>query len=223
MRSVIKYRALRDWLLEQESDRITVSLADIENILSFNLPKSAREHQAWWANQNPPSSQSLAWTSAGWRAFPNLRTQTVRFERANRVTSDNVSKRVFYPRNPSANLSEDHVKTLLCEHLKREGWHVQAAMGKSRGIDIEARRSSKRWIIEAKGSGSLNPMRVNYFLAVLGETLQRMDNPETKYSIALPDLPQFRGLWSRLPRLAKERTKISCLLVRENGEFDEIR
>jgi hypothetical protein len=36
---------------------------------------------------------------------------------------------------------------------------------------------SARWVIEAKGGGSLNPMRVNYFLAVLGELLQRMSDP----------------------------------------------
>jgi len=29
-------------------------------------------------------------------------------------------------------------------------------------------------------------MRVNYFLGVLGETLQRMDDAQAKYSIALP-------------------------------------
>jgi hypothetical protein len=31
-------------------------------------------------------------------------------------------------------------------------------------------------------------MRVSYFLAILGETLQQMNNPATRYSIAVPDL-----------------------------------
>jgi hypothetical protein len=60
-------------------------------------------------------------------------------------------------------------------------------------------------------------MRVNYFLGILGETLQRMDNPDATYSIALPDLKQFRNLWSRLPALAKERTKIDALFVNRDG------
>ena len=49
-----------------------------------------------------------------------------------------------------------------------------------------------------------NRCAVNYFLAVLGELLQKMDEQACRYSIALPDLPQFRGLWDRLPREAKK-------------------
>jgi hypothetical protein len=60
-------------------------------------------------------------------------------------------------------------------------------------------------------------MRVNYFVAILGEMLQRMDDPNARYSIALPDLAQFRGLWERLPRLAKTRTRISALFVDAKG------
>ncbi len=39
-------------------------------------------------------------------------------------------------------------------------------------------------------------MRVNYFLSVLGETLQRRDDETAKYSMALPDLEQcpLRGI-----------------------------
>ncbi len=65
-------------------------------------------------------------------------------------------------------------------------------------------------------------MRVNYFLGVLGELLQRMTDPAAKYSIALPDLPQFRRLWDRLPELAKQRTGISALFVSESGRVDEV-
>ena len=56
-------------------------------------------------------------------------------------------------------------------------------------------------------------MRVNYFLGALGELLQRMDKPEAMYSIAFPDMQQFRRLWERLPALARERMQISALFV----------
>jgi hypothetical protein len=71
------------------------------------------------------------------------------------------------------------------------------------------------------GCGSRQPMRVNYFLAARGELLQRMDDEQARYSIALPDLPQFRWLWERLPKLAKSRTTITALFVRENGSVIE--
>lgn len=118
-------------------------------------------------------------------------------------------------------LSEDEVKECLEIWLKNDGWAVSIAWGMARGIDIEAARGSRRWLIEVKGLGSRQPMRVNYFLAILGETLQRMADPDAKYSIALPDIPQFRGLWSRLPSLAKKRTKISCLFVTPDGVVTE--
>jgi hypothetical protein len=61
-------------------------------------------------------------------------------------------------------------------------------------------------------------MRVNYFLGILVETLQRMSDPSARYSIALPDLPQFRALWVRLPSLAKKRTDIAALFVTPAGQ-----
>ena len=119
-------------------------------------------------------------------------------------------------------LSEDDVKRHLQAWLENAGWKVTVIWGRGQGIDIDADKSDRRWIIEAKGRGSLNAMRVNYFLGVLGELLQRMSDPEAKYSIALPDLPQFRRLWERLPELAKRRTTISALFVSESGHVEEV-
>jgi len=63
---------------------------------------------------------------------------------------------------------------------------------------------------------------VNYFIGILGETLQRMNDPASKYSIALPDVQQFRRLWDRLPRLAKQRTQITALFVNADGQVIEV-
>lgn len=117
-------------------------------------------------------------------------------------------------------LSEDEVKQKLANWFESNGWDVEVAWGKVRGIDIQARRAEERWIIEVKGCGSRDAMRVNYFLAVLGETLQRMDDPTAQYFIAFPDLPQFRRLWDRLPTLAKDRTKIGALFVDRTGAVE---
>ncbi len=114
-------------------------------------------------------------------------------------------------------LSEDVLKKHLKNWLIQNGWEVQVAWGHSQGIDICAIKDNKRWVIEVKGEGSRQPMRVNYFLAILGETLQRMTDSESDYSIALPDLQQFRNLWERLPTLAKQRTGISILFVDRRG------
>lgn len=119
-------------------------------------------------------------------------------------------------------LSEDDVKRKLQAWLEGTGWKVTVAWCRGQGIDIDALQSGRRWVIEAKGRGSLDPMRVNYFLGVLGELLQRMNDPGAKYSIALPDLSQFRRLWDRLPELAKRRTGISALFVNDSGRVEEV-
>lgn len=117
-------------------------------------------------------------------------------------------------------LAEDSIKLALQLWLANGGWSVSTAMGKQHGVDIRATRGKEVWLIEVKGCGSRDPMRVNYFLCVLGEVLQRMDDPDAKYSIALPDLKQFRRLWARLPMEAKRRTEIGALFVDETGHID---
>ena len=45
----------------------TLSFDRIEAILGFRLPRSAREYQAWWANQvGGGHVQANAWLDAGW-------------------------------------------------------------------------------------------------------------------------------------------------------------
>jgi len=118
-------------------------------------------------------------------------------------------------------LSEDDIKKILEKWLFAQGWNVKVAWGRDHGIDVEATKGSQRWIIEVKGQGTLNPMRVNYFLGILGEILQRMDDPSAKYSIALPDIQQFRNLWARLPLLAKSRIGITCVFITFEGKVRE--
>jgi hypothetical protein len=48
---------------------------------------------------------------------------------------------------------------------------------------------------------------------MLGELIQRMDDPEATYAIALPDNRQYRGLVSRLPSLAKRRMTLTVFWV----------
>lgn len=129
------------------------------------------------------------------------------------------------PKNQSAEspfLSEDDVKRAIQAYLIRDGWKCVVKWGQEHGTDIDATRDARRWIIEAKGQGLRSEMRVNYFLGALGETLQRMSEPEAKYSIAVPDIQQFRRLWERLPKLAKSRTGITALFVGVDGRVIEV-
>jgi len=123
--------------------------------------------------------------------------------------------------NNNEYLSEDEVKNIIKQYLERNGWNVEIAYGKAAGIDINAQKEDKRWIIEVKGCGSSPQMRRNYFFSVLGDLLQRMSVEEFKYSIAFPKIDQFEKLWENLPNLAKTRTTITCLFADFNGSVIE--
>ena len=66
-----KYAPLRQHLQNlggQGVDRVRMTFAEVEEILGFELPKAARKHRPWWANQidtrNRP--QARAWQNAGY-------------------------------------------------------------------------------------------------------------------------------------------------------------
>lgn len=63
-----KYRRLYRYLCDLPLREWMTSFAEIEVVLGFALPASARLHRPWWANKNRGSghSQALAWTLAGW-------------------------------------------------------------------------------------------------------------------------------------------------------------
>lgn len=116
--------------------------------------------------------------------------------------------------------TEDHFKATLKEWLERDGWRVTVMWGKDRGVDVEAFRDQQRWLFEVKGAVAAQPQNASYFLGALAETLQRMSDPNARYTIVFPDTPQYRGLWKRLPALAKERTQVSAIFVSAEGHVE---
>jgi hypothetical protein len=117
-------------------------------------------------------------------------------------------------------ITEDEVKEAVRAHLAAQGFDVAVAWGRARGIDIDARHpDGRRYIIEAKAEvGKNGPQQVNYFIGMLGELVQRMDDAQALYGIALPNNRQYRGLVHRLPALAKQRLRLAVLWVDREGD-----
>jgi hypothetical protein len=114
-------------------------------------------------------------------------------------------------------LEEDKIKMVLGIGLSNEGWIVKTSMGKKHGVDIVATNKENDIIlIEAKGEGSRNPMRVNYFLGALGELLQKMDSPTKHYGIAVPAHRQYANLIIRLPEWIKHYLKLRIYLIKQH-------
>ena len=62
-----KYQRLYSHLCSLPDSEWKVSFADVEAVLGFELPDSARLYRPWWANQaGGGRSQAIAWMAAGW-------------------------------------------------------------------------------------------------------------------------------------------------------------
>ena len=87
-----KYDPLSNYLRRRKGDVWQAEFSEIEAILGFPLPESARRYPAWWANQNGGGhSQTAGWQSAGWRtADLDLAGKSVRFERLTDAQSDDI-------------------------------------------------------------------------------------------------------------------------------------
>ena len=64
-----KYAPLHNHLQELKGDEWRTTFNEIEKVLGFELPDSARIHRPWWANQGARGghSHALAWEMAGWK------------------------------------------------------------------------------------------------------------------------------------------------------------
>ncbi|NJE30094.1 hypothetical protein E3E38_03395 [Thermococcus sp. 18S1] len=77
-----KYEVLKAWLqLQNDKEMIEISIEELEKKLkkfdeTFNFPKAAYKHAAWWTNESGAESHTQArngWLAAGWKAYPKVR------------------------------------------------------------------------------------------------------------------------------------------------------
>lgn len=64
----MKYDPLAQFLKGQSKEHLAMTFAEVERALHSKLPRSAFDHQAWWANDFGKSHvQSRAWLQAGYQ------------------------------------------------------------------------------------------------------------------------------------------------------------
>ncbi|HMO75947.1 MAG TPA: hypothetical protein PKD48_11455 [Sphingopyxis sp.] len=70
-----------------QGDSWNARFDEIEHVLGFRLPGSARDHRAWWSNHSGGNhSQAAVWVEAGWETRDiDQKRETVRFERVKRT------------------------------------------------------------------------------------------------------------------------------------------
>ena len=74
-----KYRGLAEYLLSSNETRVTLSYSQIEEILGFALPDTARKFkQSYWANTETHSYAS-SWMAVGYKTRVDVDNDTVTF------------------------------------------------------------------------------------------------------------------------------------------------
>ena len=74
-----KYRGLAEYLLSKNETRVTLSYSQIEEILGFPLPDTARKFkQSYWANTETHSYAS-SWMAVGYKTRVDVGSDTVTF------------------------------------------------------------------------------------------------------------------------------------------------
>ena len=132
-----KYEPLSVRLQGESEDSWTATFAQVEAVLGFPLPASARTYREWWGNQQGAGhSQARAWQDAGWHVWKvSLPDETVTFRR---LPGDDTRDRVpeteqALLERASAYLGVSDRRQVVREALKalceREAAHRLAKLG----------------------------------------------------------------------------------------------
>jgi CBS domain-containing protein len=118
------YAKLAEFLESVTKDIISVDLSfkQIETQLGKELPRSAYEYRAWWAN-DPSKPQSAAWLDEGWRTKAvSMADQRLTFER----TNDRKESYIRFFAGLKNRLSSETLFPLRNASPTGSSWHVLA-------------------------------------------------------------------------------------------------
>lgn len=89
-----KYQPLTEHLASRREPRVAMTFADMERVLGFKLPMSARQYRPWWANSAHGHVQSRGWLDAGYQsAEVDLAAGRLVFARLNAVAQSASGER----------------------------------------------------------------------------------------------------------------------------------
>lgn len=112
-----KYAKLGLELVNDKHDTIEYSYSEIESILGFSLPDSAKDHRPWWANDRTHVQAADGWLEHGWIVDSiDMKRKIVRF----RKTGNPIESREVKAAEGSSSLTpkefEDLIKVVMSKY-----------------------------------------------------------------------------------------------------------
>lgn len=115
-----KYDPLRRHLEGVHAGRVTMSFAELEEIVGFRLPASARRYAAWWSNSDVSHVQAGAWLGAGFEtADVDIAGEKVSFRKATMIPGLSEGAQAQYAREAAEEEEEEYV--IPSEYFARLG------------------------------------------------------------------------------------------------------
>ena len=100
-----KYQRLYSYLSSLQVSEWRTSFNEVEVVIGFELPPSARLHRPWWGNQRGGNghSHALAWSVAGWEtAEVDMDAETLLFRRTHAKPIPRLPLDAAWPVHPTA-------------------------------------------------------------------------------------------------------------------------
>ncbi len=100
-----KYQPLYQYLSGLQAQDWRTSFSEVEAVIGFELPPSARLHRPWWGNQRGGNghSHALAWSVAGWEtAEVDMEGETLLFRRTDLNPVPRLTLDEAWPVHPAA-------------------------------------------------------------------------------------------------------------------------
>ena len=100
-----KYQGLYSYLTSLQVSEWRTSFNEVESVIGFELPASARLHRPWWGNQRGGNghSHALAWSVAGWEtAEVDMDAETLVFRRTHPDPAPRLPLDEAWPAHPTA-------------------------------------------------------------------------------------------------------------------------
>lgn len=130
-----KYAPLGTFLAGRLDDEIPLSFGEVERILGFRLPDSARNWPAWWSN-NPGAHVGVrVWRDAGWKTSRvDLGSERVTFVRDRRPGAPGLAEAGPAPFTGAGQTAADGLSTLWAG-LSRSAVQLLDDYAQEAGID----------------------------------------------------------------------------------------
>ncbi|NLX83217.1 MAG: hypothetical protein GXZ04_05310 [Clostridiales bacterium] len=109
---------------------------------------------------------------------------------------------------------EGFVQTRLEQYFTSEGYTLIS--GSHADLVCEHAQTKDRWVIEAKGKTTSIGLD---FRTGLGQLLQRMDQEEVNYAVAVPDISAFVKQVNQLPPWVRKALNLHIIYVNEEGNI----